>query len=105
MKWLAVLASLLCMSNTNDLPIPVQYQGGAAILVHMVDDQKTLDTICGAAPAGMQKLGCQTAVNGVEIVVMNPCRYPEATDPKSFAHLMCHEKAHVNGWKHQASFL
>lgn len=104
MKRLIVLASLLCISNTNDLPIPVQYQGGAAVLVHMVDDQKTLDTMCGGPPPKGQRLGCETADNKAEVVVMNPCRYPEAIDVHSFAHLMCHEKAHVNGWRHQAPF-
>lgn len=69
------------------------------MVVHMVDHYDEITQACGPATEGKIKLGCETEAG--ELVVGNPCLYPEVNDVKSFAHLMCHEKAHVNGWRHK----
>ena len=79
--------------------IPLEYRHGAVAVVHFVDTQEEIDAVCGKAPPGKTKLGCETEKG--EIVVPNPCNYPEASDDNSYAHLLCHEKAHVNGWLHK----
>lgn len=89
---------VLAFASIN-FPIPQEYQGGAVVTVHFVDTQEEIDSACGKAPAGMTKLGCETEAG--ELVVPNPCSYPEAKNDDSFAHLMCHEKAHKNGWRHR----
>ena len=84
---------------TIELPIPPQYQKGAVATVHFVDTQEEIEMACGKAPKGRIKLGCLT--DGGELVVGNPCNYKEDMKNKeSFGYLMCHEKAHKNGWLH-----
>lgn len=102
MKVLVLLTLLLCCANTNELPIPPEFQHGGTMKVHMVDTQAEINKACGVAPAGMRFLGC--AKDSHDITVFNPCSYPEAKDVNSFAHVMCHEKAHANGWVHGAPF-
>ncbi len=43
-------------------------------------------------------LACTNPANRV-MLLPNPCLYAEV-DP--YARLMCHEMAHLNGWKHEA---
>lgn len=93
MFWLLVL-------NTIALPIPEKYMREAVATVRMIETQNELDKVCGTASPGATKLGCQLTNTNL-IVTGNPCHYPEAKDPYSYARLMCHEKAHLNGWKHK----
>lgn len=80
-------------------PIPQQYQKGAVAVVHFVDTQEEIDMACGKAPEGRIKMGCMT--DSGELVVDNPCNHKkEMKDKKTFTFLMCHEKAHINGWRH-----
>lgn len=39
-------------------------------------------------------------IGGHKIYMPNPCTYPEVKDENSYAHLVCHEVAHTEGWKH-----
>jgi hypothetical protein len=98
--WLEVplYLALALKGPSIDFPIPDEYKKGATTYVQMVDTQAEIDTACGVAPEGMVKLGCLAPGN--YLVVGNPCNYPEANDKTSFAYLMCHEKAHTNGWRH-----
>lgn len=98
MKLLIALA-LLGSSFSIDYPIPEKFQHGAVFRLHMVDTQKEINDACGEATKGQRKLGCETG--GGELVTGNPCYYPEVNDRSSYAHLMCHEKAHINGWLHK----
>ncbi len=82
-----------------EMPIPEQYQKGAVTVVHMVDSYEEIELACGKALPGRTKLGCMT--EGGELVVGNPCLYKEdMKNNETFGYLMCHEKAHVNGWRH-----
>ena len=45
----------------------------------------------------MTVLACE---KNKKLILPNPCLYPEEKDVDSYAHLLCHEKAHVNGWHH-----
>jgi hypothetical protein len=92
---------LLFASFSASFTIPVQYQGGATFLITVVTTQQELNHYCGIAPVGYRYDGCKLD-NGT-VVVGNPCFYKEAKDIHSFAHLLCHEKAHVNGWDHGPS--
>lgn len=67
-------------------------------MVIMVDTQEEINHYCGVAPPGYHYEGCELP-NGT-IVVSNPCQAKEVNDTTSFAHLLCHEKAHLNGWDH-----
>lgn len=79
--------------------IPYEYTvGSQTIVVHFLDTQEEIDKACGKAEKkGFTKLGC-VKDNG-QIYVSNPCNWPEAKDD-TYARLMCHEKAHVQGWRH-----
>lgn len=87
----------------ND-PIPRQYQGSATITVMTVDKQSIVDSFCGNKDTDKYTVyGC-VLENGT-ILVLNPClREKEMKDKKSFATLICHEKAHHNGWVHKKNF-
>lgn len=100
--WVNVpLAFALVVANIPSInyPIPEEYKKGAVAVVHMVDSQEEIDMACGKAPEGRVKLGCMT--DGGELVVSNPCNHKkEMLDKDTFTYLLCHEKAHVNGWRH-----
>jgi hypothetical protein len=88
----------VALSVTNDALPPVKYQGNTAAIVVTIDNPNSKNT-CGVAPEGYVTLACAFKKKGAPIVLMpNPCRYPEAADELSYAHLLCHELGHVNGW-------
>ena len=85
--------------NTNLLPIPPQYQKETVVVLHTVDTQGEMNFVCGTAPPGYETAGCQVDHSKL-IYVFNPCLDPEAVDVKSYAHKLCHEIGHTEGWHH-----
>jgi hypothetical protein len=96
-----VFATLLALSSLSNALPPTKYQGNPPpVVVVIVDDTNSKDT-CGVAPAGWRLMACEFETKkGVPVILMpNPCTYPEAQkDPFSYAHLLCHEFGHTNGW-------
>jgi hypothetical protein len=91
-----VLAFSSLLSNL--LPIPPEYQKETSVWVQTMS-RAELDEKCGTAPPGYVILACGK-VGQPYIYMPNPCGYPEASDTRSYAHLMCHEIAHTEGWRH-----
>lgn len=93
------LLMLIALSSMNDSLPPVNYQNNAQpTVVITVDDTNTKEN-CGVAPKGWRILACEFSEKKVPIIIApNPCTFPEAADENSYAHLMCHEFGHVNGW-------
>lgn len=102
--WVSLLAAVILAAPIQksipsiELPIPEQYKGDATVVVKQVS-LIDVPTYCGTAEEGRIRLGCYDPQKNM-IVVINSCHYPEAKTPGTFAHLMCHEKAHKNGWRH-----
>jgi hypothetical protein len=73
---------------------PLRFMGDATAITFFVMD---VDAICGAAPPGYTRMGCQfqTADGVPVIVVKNPCPY---TYVDAYARLICHEIAHARLW-------
>lgn len=93
------LASAVAAIPSIDYPIPDQYKGEATVNVYMTTPEK-INEICGAPPEGIIKLGCYDIEND-RLIVGNPCNYTkDMKDKKTFGYLLCHEKAHKNGWRH-----
>lgn len=90
--------SALCLMANNDLP-PVKFQHNAVPVVLVTVYNTNDDSTCGKAGPGYVTQGCETTVKGAPVItVPNPCTYPEASDEYSYAHLLCHEMGHANGW-------
>jgi hypothetical protein len=84
--------------ETNLFDIPIQYQGDVSAVV-VTGPQSFIDKNCGKASKGYYTVGC--SISSKRILYMpNPCTFPEMKDPNSYAHLLCHELAHLNGWHH-----
>jgi hypothetical protein len=101
-KYLLIFASLFLLGNVvsyglmNDSLPPIKYQGDASAVVITVPDP---NQVCGPAEKGYVILACEFEKKKTPIIVMpNPCRFPEAQNENSYAHLFCHEFGHVNGW-------
>lgn len=101
-KALSLAVLPLVLLGNSDLP-PPEYQGIAKPSVLVIVADTNHDTPCGVAPPGFRTMGCHIRDGGVSIIfTANPCLYPEAAlDKTSYAHLMCHELGHANGWKHE----
>lgn len=88
-------ASASAPSLYSDRTPPVRFQGDATVSLEL-SDQQGIDRRChprfGAPPAGMKTDACE--MDG-RVVAPNPCTYP---DSDAYAHLLCHELGHVNGW-------
>jgi hypothetical protein len=85
---------------TADLCVPPQYTQDVTALIHFTD-QKGIAEHCGVPnDPSLVFVGCTNEINGREMWIGNPCRYKEANNPNSYAHTMCHEIAHMNGWTH-----
>lgn len=100
-----MFASPLAPTTVKD-PVPAEYQEGASIVVVVfAEDRYMVEGLCGDFDPLWITYACYydeklTGEGKDYIVSPNPCHYPEAKDYYSYAHLMCHEKAHKNGWKH-----
>jgi hypothetical protein len=100
MNVFALLLALAASTYNNDLP-PVKYQVNPPVSVIIIVDNTNSKDTCGVAEKGWRLMACEGAgQNGVPVLTMpNPCTYPEAQkDPFSYAHLLCHEFGHANGW-------
>jgi hypothetical protein len=101
MNVFAILLALTTVPNySNSLP-PLKYQGNPPPAVIIVVDNTNSKDACGVAEKGWRLMACEgSGPNGVPVLIMpNPCIYPEAwKDPYSYAHLLCHEFGHANGW-------
>lgn len=95
MKLLFALASLALSINFD---IPPVYQGNTVVTVHTMS-HRDINKQCGDDIGGTITLACGD-INGHDVYVPNPCTYPEVADKNSYAHLLCHEIAHTEGWRH-----
>lgn len=94
-----MLLELIAAIASINLPIPEQYKGPATATVRMVDTQEDIERWCGKAEPPKTRMGCLDDTGA--IVILNPCKDKEDMQDKfSVGYLMCHEKAHVNGWRH-----
>ena len=96
---IGVLLALIGYSHYYN--IPKQYQGNPDHPVSVIFVwPKDVNTYCGNdTPLERTFLACE---KGGTLIMPNPCLYPEMKDVDSYAHLLCHEKAHINGWNHSA---
>lgn len=90
------------LSQWSDAPAPARFRMNEAQAKITFHSPYAVDTICRTAqrdpvPANMTLMACanQTAVGRGEIQMPNPCLYPEED---FYAHLLCHEIAHLWGW-------
>jgi hypothetical protein len=83
----------------NDELPPEKFQGTAVpTIVISVDDPNT-EEACGVAQPGWVLLACEYVKKHQHYIkARNPCMYPEAKQKGTYAHDMCHEFGHVNGW-------
>jgi hypothetical protein len=86
------------VKGSIELPIPEIYKGDAQVTVHFVP-LSDIPKYGGEAPKGKTKIGC-LADDLKTLIMPNPCSWEGYDDVKSYARLMCHEKAHFNGWRH-----
>lgn len=87
---------VMAHASIND-PIPEQYQKNTTVkLVTMT--QEEINKTCGVSP-GFDTIACAD-IGGKHIFAPNACLYPEAKDVNSYAHMICHETAHTEGWDH-----
>lgn len=79
--------------------IPKQYQYNRVVTVIELT-QKQINKRCGIpVDKGQMIIACGD-VNGHIVYVPNPCLAKEVNDVNTFAHLLCHEIAHTEGWVH-----
>lgn len=98
MKTLLALA-IAPLIVTNSFHIPENYGKDRTTMVHFTN-QKGIDKKCGAASdPRLYTMACAFADTN-ELYLPNPCRDKDVADPESYAHLACHELAHLNGWHH-----
>lgn len=92
---------LVAASNldTHSLEIPQQYQAETTVVVKTSDTQDEINYYCGKAPKGYVTMACERRDLKI-LIVPNPCLVKEASDPDSYAHLLCHEIGHTEGWDH-----
>jgi hypothetical protein len=79
----------------SDARPPAVFQHDATVTLRFAG-QAQIDASCqilfGKAPAGLRTNACTTKQ---DLIMPNPCGYPDS-DP--YAHLLCHELGHANGW-------
>jgi hypothetical protein len=74
---------------------PAVFQHGATFTLEVAGQEQIDDTchpLFGDPPKGMRTMACDT---GQKVLMPNPCSFP---DSDRYAHLLCHELGHVNGW-------
>lgn len=95
---LALAALALAPNSTiySDATPPLRFQQGTAAVLITVHPSM-LPAMCGVTvPKGYELQACMIVENDAPVIIMpNPCMV-EATD--AYAHLLCHETGHVNGW-------
>lgn len=76
----------------SDATPPIRFQNSRyGVSINFVDDV-TDPQACGDAGPGHVFIACRRPGEGV--FMPNPCAF----DDQRYAHVMCHELAHVNGW-------
>jgi hypothetical protein len=94
---LAVAAITLAPNSTtiSDARPPQRFHDDRTVTVQFTD-QTGINRVChprfGAPPAGMKTNACAT---GKRVVAPNPCEFDQSD---AYAHLLCHELGHMNGW-------
>ena len=69
----------------HDATVTVEFAGQERINSRCQD-------LYGKPPSGIRTEACTTAAH---LIMPNPCNFP---DTDAYAHLLCHELGHVNGW-------
>lgn len=89
---------------TIHLQIPPQFQNNRTVVLHTMTPEEVTKK-CGdpGKAANGEKLYVVACgdINGKHVYMPNPCKYPEVKDENSYAHLLCHEIAHTEGWAHK----
>jgi hypothetical protein len=71
---------------------PLRYREDASTVVEFTSADEVNRRCAGGVPiCGKRFLGCR---RGNKLIMPHPCR----ANPESYAALLCHEVAHVNGW-------
>jgi hypothetical protein len=100
MTALALLASASIVLPAHSTPYsdarpPAVFQKDATVTLQL-SSQARIDASCqamfGKPPSGFRTNAC---ASGHRLVMPNPCSYP---DSDAYAHLLCHELGHANGW-------
>lgn len=93
-----LIAALIPLAIPSlEMPTPQEYQGNTRVMVRFVDPHE-VEKYCGkASQPGWSRIACYWKD---ELTMPNPCKYPEAKNKDTYAYLLCHEKAHKNGWRH-----
>jgi hypothetical protein len=95
---LAAVAAPLAPHSTlySDGTPPDRFQKDGAAIVMFVSTRDQMDAICGKAPPGLKTMACTHMEDGKPAIVTmaNPC----GVTYDYYAHLLCHEMGHVNGW-------
>lgn len=89
------LSAVLVGAKPLPLQSPVKFQANTSVTVIMTD-QATIDAFCGRPPIGWRKIACAEHLSRT-IVAPNPCKFKH----EQYAAIMCHELAHIQGWKHK----
>lgn len=98
-KALLALAIASPLIVTNEFHIPQKYRGDTTALVYFTD-QKTIDKNCGKqADPRLYTVACAYQKR-MTMYLPNPCKDKDADKPESYAHVLCHEIGHLNGWHH-----
>lgn len=88
------------LKPTVDEVIPEEYKGSATVNVQF-EEPHDVEWYCLNGNYSPEYIiyACYKSDKDL-IIAPNPCLYPESKIVGTFAHLMCHEKAHKNGWRH-----
>jgi hypothetical protein len=101
MKGFVHLVNLIAL-GTLFVPIPNEFRNSPPepVLIQFHETVWEIPEACNlTVPEGKVIYGCYVPTTKTTHVP-NPCYYPEAENIGSFAYLLCHEKGHVNGWRH-----
>jgi hypothetical protein len=98
------IAVVLGRSISGDMMPPPQYRSTVRTIIITTTSQAEVDRVCGKPEEPKRNMACAKFTPGREpyIVIPNPCRFAERfPSSESYAALMCHELAHVQGWRHK----
>ena len=85
---------------TNNFRVPDQYRGNTTAKV-VFTDKAGIEKHCAKSPnPDLVTVACVNHIGGHVIFISNPCADKDADDPTRYAHVLCHELAHTNGWEH-----
>lgn len=93
------------LQSTVDAVIPEEFKGDTEVKVKFVHPWDVERECTGQDIPDYIIYACylpkKSFLGDDKIISPNPCAYPEARIIGTYAHLMCHEKAHKNGWRHK----